>query len=103
MAARSSRPSWLAWFCYGHVSESLRRRRSGSGLVALDDGAVLVTEALSERRSEHRSRDDWRSIGQTLARLHQVHDAQFGLEHLNGFFGALRQDNTPVSSNRWVD
>src|SRR5436189_2690747 len=39
----------------------------------------------------------------TLARLHQVHDARFGLEHLNGFFGPLRQDNTPVSSNRWVD
>jgi len=74
-----------------------------SGLVPLDHGAVLVTEALSERRPESRTREDWRSIGQTLARLHQVHDARFGLEHLDGFFGPLRQDNTPVSSNRWVD
>src|SRR5436305_791491 len=68
-----------------------------SGLVPLDHGAVLVTEALSERRPESRTREDWRSIGQTLARLHQVHDARFGLEHLDGFFGPLRQDNTPVS------
>ena len=74
-----------------------------SGLVPVDHRSVLMTEALSDRRAEDRTRDDWRSIGQTLARLHQVHDARFGLEGLNGFFGPLRQDNTPVSSNRWAD
>jgi fructosamine-3-kinase len=73
------------------------------GLVPLDHGSVLVTEALSERRPEDRAREDWRSIGETLARLHQVHDERFGLADLNGFFGPLRQDNTPVSSNRWAD
>lgn len=75
----------------------------GTGVVPLDDGAVLVTEALAERRPAHRTREDWRSIGHTLARLHQVHDAAFGLEHLQGSFGPLRQDNTPVGSNRWID
>jgi fructosamine-3-kinase len=35
--------------------------------------------------------------------MHQVHDARFGLAQLNGFFGPLPQDNTPVTSNRWVD
>ena len=32
-----------------------------------------------------------------------MHGARFGLEHFNGFFGPLRQDNNPVTSNRWVD
>jgi len=74
-----------------------------SGLVPVDHGFVLVTEALSERPPEDRTREDWRSIGRALAMLHQVHASRFGIEHLNGFFGPLRQDNTPVSSNRWVD
>jgi fructosamine-3-kinase len=73
------------------------------GIVRLERGAVLVTEALAERRPENRARDDWRAIGETLAKLHQVHDEHFGLEHLNGFFGPLRQDNAPVGSNRWAD
>jgi fructosamine-3-kinase len=32
-----------------------------------------------------------------------VHDPQFGLDHLNGFFGPLPQDNAPVASNHWSD
>ncbi len=74
-----------------------------TGLVRLDHGFLLMTEALSERPPQHRTRDDWRSIGHTLATLHQVHGARFGLEHFNGFFGSLRQDNNPVTSDRWVD
>jgi fructosamine-3-kinase len=74
-----------------------------SGIVRVDRGSVLVTEALSERPPKDRTREDWRSIGHALATLHQVHAARFGLEHLNGFFGPLRQDNSPVRSNRWVD
>ena len=75
----------------------------GTGLLQLDHGCVLLTEALSERPPEDRTPDDWRAIGHTLATLHQVHAARFGLENFNGFFGPLPQDNTPVTPNRWVD
>jgi fructosamine-3-kinase len=75
----------------------------GGGLVKLDDGALLLFEALSERVPADRTRADWRSIGRTLASLHQVHDSHFGAAHLDGFFGPLPQDNTPVASNRWAD
>ena len=75
----------------------------GTGVVPIDHGCLLLTEALSERPPEDRTRDDWRSIGHTLATLHQVRSARFGLEAFNGYFGPLPQDNQPVSSNRWVD
>ena len=75
----------------------------GTGLAVVEHGCILVTEALAERRSEHRTREDWRAIGRTLAVLHRVHDARFGLDDLDGFFGPLRQDNTPVGSDRWAD
>jgi fructosamine-3-kinase len=74
-----------------------------TGLVPFEHGTVLLTEALSERPPHERTRDDWRSIGHTLATLHQVHGARFGLDDLSGFFGPLRQDNSPVTSNHWVD
>lgn len=73
------------------------------GLVALDGGAVLVTEALEERPASERTREDWRSIGRALATVHQVHGTRFGLEDRSGFFGPLRQDNAPVGTGRWVD
>jgi fructosamine-3-kinase len=75
----------------------------GTGLLPLEHGCLLLTEALSERPPEDRTPDDWRAIGHTLAALHHVHDGRFGLEHFNGFFGPLPQDNTPVISNHWVD
>jgi fructosamine-3-kinase len=75
----------------------------GTGLVALDHGYLLLTEALSERPPKDRTPDDWRSIGRTLANLHGVHGGRFGLEDFNGFFGPLPQDNSPVASNHWVD
>ena len=75
----------------------------GTGLLQLDHGSVLLTEALSERPPEDRTPDDWRAVGHTLATLHQVHAARFGLENFNGFFGPLPQNNKPVASNRWVD
>ena len=74
-----------------------------AGVVAFDHGCLLLTEALSERAPKDRTRDDWRSIGHTLATLHQVHGERFGLEEFNGFFGPLRQDNRPVPSSRWAD
>jgi protein-ribulosamine 3-kinase len=75
----------------------------GGGLVELEHGCLLLCEALPERPPEARTRDDWRAIGHTLATLHQVHAGCFGLDTLDGFFGPLRQDNRPVTSNRWVD
>ena len=88
----------------------LRRRAAiatptpiGTGVVELHDGSLLLLEALSERTPEARTRDDWRSIGHTLAAVHQVHEKRFGLEALNGYFGPLPQDNSPVTSNRWAD
>jgi protein-ribulosamine 3-kinase len=75
----------------------------GSGLVALEHGYILVFEALSERLPTRRTKEDWRAIGRTLATLHQVHADSFGLDHFNGFFGPLREDNQPVISNTWVE
>jgi len=74
-----------------------------TGVVPLQAGSLQLFEALTERPPEARVRDDWRSIGHTLAALHQVHDQQFGLEQLDGFFGPLPQNNHPVSSSRWAD
>lgn len=75
----------------------------GSGLLELERGCILLFEALPERPPEARTRDDWRAIGHTLAALHQVHAGGFGLDNLDGFFGPLRQDNRPVTSNSWAD
>jgi fructosamine-3-kinase len=75
----------------------------GTGLLQLDHGSLLLTEALSERPPQDRTPDDWRAIGRTLATLHQVPGGRFGLEDFNGFFGPLPQDNQPVTSNQWVD
>jgi fructosamine-3-kinase len=75
----------------------------GAGLYSLEHGQLLLYEALVERPPQARTPDDWRSIGRTLAELHQVHDQQFGLERFDGFFGPLPQDNRPVMSNRWSD
>jgi fructosamine-3-kinase len=75
----------------------------GTGLLPLDHGYLLLTEALSERPPKDRTSDDWRAIGHTLATMHQAHGGQFGLENLNGFFGPLPQDNRPVTSDHWVD
>ena len=75
----------------------------GAGILALDQGFLLLTEALSERPPKDRTPEDWRAIGHTLATLHEAHGEQFGLENLNGFFGPLPQDNRPVASRHWVD
>lgn len=74
-----------------------------AGLAELPSGALMLSEALAERRPEARGRREWRSIGQVLATLHQVGAARFGLGGRRGFFGPLPQDNRPVPSNRWAD
>ena len=47
-----------------------------------------------------RGPDQWREIGRTLARLHQVKGEKFGLAR-HGFFGPLYQDNTPADT--WLE
>jgi len=74
----------------------------GDGIIDVDGGHLLLFDAVDERPPAARTVDDWRSIGSTLATLHDVHDAQFGLE-VDGYFGPLRQDNRRVPSNRWND
>jgi fructosamine-3-kinase len=74
----------------------------GSGIITVGGSVVLLMEALSERRPETRSMSDWRSIGSTLARIHQIQGEHFGL-HFDGFYGPLRQQNGPVSGGTWTD
>lgn len=76
----------------------------GPGVLALDPGALLLLEAVPEHAPEARTVDDWRSIGSTLARLHQAHGQQFGLADFDGFFGPLPQNNAPLAgSATWCD
>jgi fructosamine-3-kinase len=51
---------------------------------------VLEAAEVVERGS-----DQWREIGRTLARIHQVKGERFGLE-THGYFGPLYQDNRPT-------
>jgi fructosamine-3-kinase len=73
------------------------------GLADTEVGVLLLSEALSERPPESRSRADWRSIGHVLATVHQVRHERFGLDGPRGFFGPLPQDNRPVPGNRWAE
>src|SRR5580704_11903970 len=74
----------------------------GSGIITVSGSVVLLFEALSERRPETRSISDWRSIGSTLARTHQIQGEHFGL-HFDGFYGPLRQQNGSVIGGTWTD
>lgn len=68
----------------------------GDGMVDLDQGCLLLLEALPEV-------PDKKPIGHALAALHGVHADGFGLVEFDGFFGPLPQDNRPVATNRWAD
>jgi fructosamine-3-kinase len=68
----------------------------GDAVLRVDDTAVLLLEALAEVAPRDRGAPEWRSIGQSLARLHDVGGESFGLAGLDGHFGPLRQDNRPV-------
>jgi fructosamine-3-kinase len=72
------------------------------GLVDAGASVLLLYEALPERPPEAREPADWRSIGYTLAALHQAGHERFGLDGPRGFFGPLPQDNRPVPENRWA-
>lgn len=75
----------------------------GPGTFSLDHRSLMLSEALSGRRPELRTAEDWRSMGSTLAKVHRVHGPRFGLEEFDGFYGPLPQDNSPVTSNGWVE
>jgi fructosamine-3-kinase len=74
----------------------------GTGVVEVDEGVLLLSQAVPEVPPEARTTAHWRSIGRALALVHQVHQDRYGLD-VDGFFGPLRQDNRPVGSNRWSD
>jgi protein-ribulosamine 3-kinase len=62
------------------------------GVIPVVGGSILVLEAVT---AVDRAPRDWRLIGQTLAHIHRVKSDRFGLD-MHGFFGPLRQDNTPM-------
>ena len=67
------------------------------GIVPVEGGVILVLEAV---QSVERTPPQWREIGRTLARIHQVRGDQFGLD-TQGYFGPLYQDNRPMAD--WLD
>ena len=75
----------------------------GSGVVQVPSGVVLVVEALQGRRHRDRHPEDWRSIGATLAAVHDVHGDRHGLEAFDGFYGPLPQDNRPTGAGTWAE
>ncbi|GAA2759081.1 fructosamine kinase family protein [Actinopolymorpha rutila] len=89
----------------------LLRRRTGvatptpvaTGQVRVDNGSLLLLEAIPEVLPQARTAEQWRSIGRALATVHQVHGQRFGLAEFDGFFGPLRQDNRPVDTDSATD
>lgn len=63
------------------------------GIVSIDAGTLLIMAAVE---SVERGPRQWREIGRTLARIHQVKGTTHGFES-DGFWGPLHQDNTPTS------
>jgi len=63
------------------------------GIAEVEGGVILVLEAV---HAIERGPQQWRQIGQTLARLHQVKGRDCGLE-TQGYFGPLYQDNRPLA------
>jgi fructosamine-3-kinase len=65
------------------------------GILQVAGGSLLLLEAV---QAVERGPQQWRQIGQALARVHKIKADRFGLEtHVN--FGSLYQDNTPM--NNW--
>ncbi len=63
------------------------------GLVSVDGRTLLVLEAVT---AVARGPQQWRDIGRTLARLHQVTGDRCGLD-TQGYFGVLPLDNRPLA------
>ena len=63
------------------------------GNIAVESGVIMVVEAVS---AVERTSIQWREIGQTLARIHQVKGQQYGLDK-HCYFGPFYQDNRLMS------
>ena len=63
------------------------------GNIEVEGGVIMVLEAV---QSVERTSDQWRQIGQTLARIHSIKAEKYGLDSHN-YFGPLYQDNRPLS------
>lgn len=61
-------------------------------IIQSDIGVVLLMEALQQ---VDRGPNQWRDIGRTLARIHQIKDDMSGFGR-QGYFGPLCQDNRPI-------
>lgn len=70
----------------------------GDGIAHLDDGCLLLFEALVEVPGK-----SWRRFGRALATLHLVSGQRFGLDEFDGFFGPLPQDNRTVEPDTWAE
>lgn len=66
------------------------------GVIELSQATLLVLKAEQEIP---RGAQQWRDIGRTLARIHQVKGHWCGLE-TQGYFGSLYQDNRPIRD--WI-
>ncbi len=62
------------------------------GIVPVEGGVILLLEAAQAVAREARQ---WREIGRTLARIHQIKGEGCGFES-QGYFGPLYQDNRPM-------
>lgn len=63
------------------------------GIVEVAGGVLLILEAV---QAIERGADQWRQIGQALARIHRIKGDRCGLER-QGYFGPLYQDNRPLA------
>ncbi len=75
----------------------------GTGVVRVPSGVVFVVEAQAGRGRGERTREDWLSIGTTLAAVHAVQGERFGLDAFDGFYGPLPQDNRPTGAGTWAE
>jgi protein-ribulosamine 3-kinase len=67
------------------------------GAVRVEDTVLLILEAVEPVA---RGQQQWRAMGQTLARIHSVKGERCGFETHN-YWGSLYQDNAPHA--HWVD
>jgi protein-ribulosamine 3-kinase len=65
------------------------------GILQGAGGSLLMLEAV---QAVERGPQQWRQIGQALARMHKIKADRFGLE-THVYFGSLYQDNSPM--NNW--
>ncbi len=65
------------------------------GNVVVEAGVIMILEGVT---AIERAPKQWRDIGRSLARIHQIKGKQFGLD-THSYFGPLYQDNRPM--NDW--